>query len=126
MEIDLACSKPAQHRNAIAFCCDGAYPPYAAHAAAQIAALHPDRDFDICIVSAEPVTLPDSPEALGLRRCSFDPEPIFAGFSTDRGRGSVMYVRQMLPQIFADDIGPTNPCKARPETPQPRFGRAAS
>ncbi|WP_232621675.1 glycosyltransferase family 8 protein [Thioclava electrotropha] len=103
MEINLACSKPAQHRKAIAFCCDDAYLPYAAHAAGQIAQLHPDRDFDICIVSAEPVTLPASLEGLNLRLCSFDPELIFSGFSTDRGRSSAMYMRLMLPKIFADD-----------------------
>ncbi|PFG65187.1 glycosyl transferase family 8 [Thioclava sp. ES.031] len=103
MEINLACSKPAQHRSAIAFCCDDAYLPYAAHAAGQIAQLHPDREFDICIVSAEPVTLPASLDELNLRLCSFDPDLIFSGFSTDRGRSSAMYMRLMLPQIFADD-----------------------
>lgn len=103
MEINLACSKPAQHRSAIAFCCDDAYLPYAAHAAGQIAQLHPDRDFDICIVSAEPVTLPASLADIDIRLGHVDPSAHFSAFSTDTRRNLTTYLRLLLPNAFADE-----------------------
>jgi Lipopolysaccharide biosynthesis proteins, LPS:glycosyltransferases len=103
MEIDISCSRPAQARKAVAFCCDDAYLPFATHAAAQIAELHPQRDFDICIVSAKPVTLPASLAHLDLRLCNVDPDRYFSGFSTDRGRSTAMYLRLLLPAVFFED-----------------------
>ncbi|MBD3756411.1 MAG: glycosyltransferase family 8 protein [Gammaproteobacteria bacterium] len=102
MEIDISCSRPAQARKAVAFCCDDAYLPFATHAAAQIAELHPQRDFDICIVSAKPVTLPASLAHLDLRLCNVDPDRYFSGFSTDTRRNLTTYLRLLLPAAFAE------------------------
>lgn len=99
----LMSDRPAHARQAIVFCADANYLPFAAHAAAQIAALHPLRDFDICIADATEVTLPESLAPLGLRRITLAPGDIFDRFDRDARRNQSTYFRLLLPDLLGDD-----------------------
>ena len=69
MAITLEASAPARGDRAVVFACDEGYAPYALMAAERIAALHPDRDFDICLCSDGPLAVPASLAHLGVRVC---------------------------------------------------------
>lgn len=103
-KLDVTASSPAQFRKAIIFCCDQNYLVFAAHAASQIAALHPQRDFDICICYGErPVTIPKSLEYLSIRLCHIQTGDLFAGLRLDPGKSHDVYLRLALPSALADD-----------------------
>ncbi len=102
--LEVSASAPARHRKAIFFCCDQNYLVFATHAAAQIAALHPDRDFDICICYGErPVTIPKSLEFLNIRLCHVQTGDLFQGLRLDPGKSHDVYLRLALPQAFSAD-----------------------
>jgi hypothetical protein len=52
---------------AIAFACDANYAPFSVALASQIAGLHSDRDFDVCIFSSNKITIPPALEGLGIK-----------------------------------------------------------
>ena len=102
--LDVSASAPAQFRKAIVFCCDQNYLVFAAHAASQIAALHPNRDFDICICFGErPVTVPASLEYLNIRLCHVNTGTLFQGLRLDPGKSHDVYLRLALPRALAAD-----------------------
>ncbi len=104
MTITLTSDRPARHSRAVMFACDGVYAAFAFHAAAQIAELHPDRDFDICLVSSEDrLETPPGLERHGLRLCHVTAPGMFDGLRLDPGRTPVVYLRLALPAAFADD-----------------------
>lgn len=88
----------APRHKAIAFCCDDRYRPFALFAAAQIVALHPDRDFDICLCDATEPVIPDTLRHLGLRAVALEPGDTFAGFALDDRRSESAYYRLLLPR----------------------------
>ena len=99
----LTATTPARSRHAVVFCCDGNYLPYALFAAAQIAALHPARDFDICLCSAAPLAIPDSLAALHIRACVIDAGDALAGLGGDARRTLSTYLRLLVPDALAGD-----------------------
>lgn len=102
--LDVTASAPAQFRKAIIFCCDQNYLVFAAHAASQIVALHPNRDFDICICFGErPVTIPSSLEYLNIRLCHVNTGDLFQGLRLDPGKSHDVYLRLALPRALAAD-----------------------
>lgn len=104
MSITTTSTQPAGARRAVIFCCDSRYLPYTAHAAAQIAALHPHRDFDICLCHGEcPLTLPESLAPLGLRQIRVDVGGMFGGLRLDPGATHDVYLRLALPEALRAD-----------------------
>ncbi|KIC40966.1 glycosyltransferase [Ruegeria sp. ANG-S4] len=103
-QLSLSASGPAAFRKAIMFCCDQNYLVFAAHAASQIAALHPERDFDICICYDErPVAIPAALDHLNIRLCYVKTDGLFEGLRLDRGKSHDVYLRLALPAAFADE-----------------------
>ncbi len=96
-----AASRPAAHDRAIVFAADGAYARYALHAASQIAALAPERGFDIVLCGLELQDIPPSLERLGVRSVALDPGGRLGGLRLDDGRTVVVYLRLLLPEAFA-------------------------
>ncbi|MDB6452909.1 glycosyltransferase family 8 protein [Falsirhodobacter sp. 20TX0035] len=90
-------------RKAVAFCCDDRYRPFALFAASQIAALHPDRDFDICLCDATAPVIPHTLRHLGLRPVALEPGTTFAGFALDQRRSESAYHRLLLPRRLGND-----------------------
>jgi lipopolysaccharide biosynthesis glycosyltransferase len=102
--LEVTSDRSAVHRRAVVFCCYGSYVPYAALAAVRIAALHPQRSFDICLCSGEvPLELPASLASADLRICRFRTGDLFQGLRLDRGATSDVYLRLALPAAFASD-----------------------
>ncbi|WP_110813694.1 glycosyltransferase family 8 protein [Pseudoroseicyclus aestuarii] len=99
----MTADRPARHRRAIAFCADANYLPYALFAAAQIAALSPGRDFDICLCSDAELSLPPALAPLGLRAVTIDTGGAFDGLRLDRRRTASAYLRLALPQALRAD-----------------------
>jgi hypothetical protein len=104
MAISLTASRPAGSRRAVVFACDGNYARYALFAASQIARLHPDRDFDICICAMEETLAPaQGLERHGFRYCRIGTEGLFRGLNLDARRTEAAYLRLALPGAFAGD-----------------------
>lgn len=103
MAIVTRCPDPARHRKAVIFACDEGYARYASFAAAQIAALHPDRDFDLCLCSLEEVEANPALAGLGLRLCRIEVGGIFDGLRFDARRSQIAYLRIALPQAFSGE-----------------------
>ena len=102
--VTVAASRPASARKAVIFCCDQNYLLFAAHAAAQISALTPNPDFDICFCFCErPVVLPDSLAHLNVRSCKIDVGDRFKGLRLDKGKSHDVYLRLALPEAFAGE-----------------------
>ncbi len=104
MAVTVQSSRPATSRQAVVFCCNDAYLPFALHAATQIAALSVDRTFDICLCCSEAwLTVPDSLQDLGLRVCRIEVGDLFAGLRLDANRTADVYLRLALPMALAAD-----------------------
>ncbi|MEM6728413.1 MAG: glycosyltransferase family 8 protein [Pseudomonadota bacterium] len=99
----ITAARPAAFRKAVIFCCDGGYLPFALHAASRVAALCPDRDFDICIVDEAPPTLPESLAGVGIRACGMDTQGIFLNRQRDRRRNASAFYRMALPVALRAD-----------------------
>lgn len=94
---------PATSRKAVAFCCDHRYFAYALFAATQIAELHPDRDFDICICGAEEMAIPDTLRHLSIRSVTLIPGTTFSTFGLDARRSESAYHRLLLASQLGRD-----------------------
>ena len=104
MQTSLTADRPAASDRAVVFACDANYLPMALHAAAQLAALHPARDFDICLATMDdPLALPPSLAPLGLRAVRIEAHGAFDDLKTDRRRTASAYLRLALPGAFAAD-----------------------
>lgn len=101
--VSLEADRPARFDRAVVFAADGAYLRHAAFAAAQIAALSPDRDFDICLCGPEmPPEVPGlAPH--GLRRCAVATGGMFDRLGLDPRRSAASYLRYALPAAFAGE-----------------------
>ena len=105
LTIRLISETPPRCDKAIVFACDGNYAPFAWFAAAQIAALAPGRDFDICLAAMEtPAPVPGLAE-LGVRLCRVETGGIFADLCRDARRTEAAYLRYALPAPFAASTG---------------------
>lgn len=104
LHLEVTSDCPAVHRRAIVFCCYGSYVPYAALAAARIAALHPRRSFDICLCAGEvPVDLPATLSSAGIRICRIRTGDLFQGLRLDPGATPDVYLRLALPAALGPD-----------------------
>ncbi len=101
--ISMKADRAASARRAVVFACDSGYLPFALMAAGQIAALHPDRDFDICLCSDAPLDVPEAFANLGLRVVEVSAAGVFSGLRLDRGKTEVVYLRLALPEALAGD-----------------------
>ena len=104
MAVTAHTAAPARFDRAVVFACDTNYARFAWFAAAQIARLNPDRDFDICLC-APGEDLPPVPGLadLGVRLCRIETDGIFADLSLDARRTEATYLRLALPAAFARD-----------------------
>lgn len=104
MKTTLDASRPARHDKAIVFAADGKYEKFALFAAEQIARLHPERDFDICLCAmGEQTPLPPSLAHLDIRYCRITTGDLFDGLRLDEGRTQVVYLRLALPLALKAD-----------------------
>lgn len=86
---------------AVIMACNAAYAPYALAAARSIAAAHPDRDFDICLFSADVLDIPAAAMPPGLRVARLDaPNPYATGGPASR-HGAETYLRLVIPDLVA-------------------------
>ena len=96
-------STPAAHSAAVVFCCDDAYLPFASMAALAILSAHREREFDICIISLAPLTVPATLKDSGIRWLVADVGAAFDGFQADHRRGAAMLLRLAVPGMVARD-----------------------
>jgi hypothetical protein len=104
MAVTLEAASPPRADRAVVFACDGQYARFAMVAAEQIARLHPDRDFDICLCYMD--ERPPEPPGLahvGMRYCRVTTDGLFAGLNLDTRRTEVVYLRLALPAAFAGE-----------------------
>lgn len=96
-------SQPATYDTAILLACDANYFPYATLLASQIAQAHPNRSFDICIMSNE-----DLPECSliathDIRLLRFHMPESWASLATDKKITLAAYQRIIAPAALAAD-----------------------
>lgn len=104
MGITFDASRPARSDRAVVFACDGRYLPYALVAADRLAALHPVRDFDICLCALdETLVVPESLARLELRACRIATGGLLSGLRTDARRTEAAYLRLALPDAFRNE-----------------------
>lgn len=90
-------------RHAVVMACNARYAPYAAHLAAQIAAAHPGRGFDICIASVGKLAFPATLDTCGIRPLPVIAENPFAGGSHQSRHGAEAFLRLLLPGRLRED-----------------------
>jgi lipopolysaccharide biosynthesis glycosyltransferase len=98
-------SAPAAHDRAVVLCCDAKYLPFSLMAAGQVLAQPEARDFDVCIVANEPVSLPPTLAHLPVRLVQVDPGLLFDDQDVHGRLPVASYVRLALPDILAGDYG---------------------
>jgi Glycosyl transferase family 8 len=104
MTITSAASQPARHDTAVVFACDANYAKFAHFAADQIARLHPDRDFDICLCAmGEDLPAVASLASRDIRYCRIGADGVFTGLNLDARRTEAAYLRLVLPEAFQED-----------------------
>ncbi|MFO1107393.1 MAG: glycosyltransferase [Amaricoccus sp.] len=103
MAIQSTCDDPAGSDKAVVFGCDRRYAPFALQAAAQIDALAPGRDFDICLASTEPISLPPGLAHRRIRVAEIETGGVFAAMKLDARRTEAAYLRLALPAALARD-----------------------
>ena len=99
--VELTGARPAAHDRAVVMVADAGYVPFAACLGASILAAHPDRGFDVCLVTPEGV---ETPGAEGLRVLHARGENPFAGsVLREARRAHVSYLRVLLPSLLGRD-----------------------
>ncbi|MCX7300296.1 MAG: glycosyltransferase family 8 protein [Rhodobacterales bacterium] len=91
----------AAGKSAVVMACDAGYAPYALTLADQIARTHPDRSFDICIFSTDPLTLPPALKQAGFLFETIALRNPFEGGPHQSRHGSEAYLRLMIPDQMA-------------------------
>ena len=99
--VSLKADRPARFDRAVVFAVDGAYLQYATFAAAQLAALSPQRNFDICLCGPEMPAEAGGLSHLVLRRCGVATGDMFDRLGLDPRRSAASYLRYALPEAFA-------------------------
>lgn len=102
LEAEIRAADPARHPNAVVLCCDDAYLPYAAHVAARVDEMHPDRRFDVCLAGPGLCAPPALVERHRLRRVDVAIGAT-AGLRLDRKVSAAGYLRLSLPALLGDD-----------------------
>lgn len=96
-------NRPAQHRSAVYFCTDDRYMPYTLFLAHQIAAAHPARNFDLCLVTSGPLTAHPLHDDLNIRLCQIDVGALQNAALVGARIGFAAYLRVFMPQIWTAD-----------------------
>jgi hypothetical protein len=96
-------NRPARHRRAVFFCADDRYVPYTLFLAQQIATAHPQRDFDLCIVSAAPLAAHDLFAQLDMRLVQMDMAALEARANIGARIGLATYLRLFMPDLWAGE-----------------------
>lgn len=96
-------SKDAVYRRSVYFCVDSNFFKYALFVADRIANMTEDRDFDLCIVSAE--TLPDHElvEKHNIRIIRIDTGSLEKALPTDERISFASYLRIFVPELMSDE-----------------------
>ncbi len=96
-------SRKALSRTAVYFCVDAKFYPFALFVADQIATKYPQRSFDLCLISAEP--LPEHPLMTrhDIRRIQIDARAWGARLPADERISFAAYLRIMAPALLAQD-----------------------
>jgi hypothetical protein len=104
MPATLDADRPAGARNAVAFCCDANFAPYALLAAERLRLGAPPggAGFDICLVSTEPLTVPPGLAHLDIRICRIATGGTLDGLARATGR-EAPYLRLLLPEAMAGE-----------------------
>ena len=91
----------ARHDKAIYFCCDAKFLPYALFLIDQIATRTPERDFDLVLMSAEP--LPEHPlfDRHGVRHLQLALDAAALKLPTNARISFASYLRMFGPGLFA-------------------------
>jgi lipopolysaccharide biosynthesis glycosyltransferase len=89
----------ANIENAVVMACDSNYAPYAFFVAKQIATMHPDREFDICIFSQDVIEIPEGLRNLGLKLETIPGENPFRNGPNPSRHGEAAYLRLLIPPI---------------------------
>jgi lipopolysaccharide biosynthesis glycosyltransferase len=96
-------NRKAQSRNAVVFCCDNAYLPYAALAVHSLVRANPSPSFDICIVSLDVLPMQPAIAHADVRNCRIDVGTVFDAFPTSERFSIAAYMRLVLPEVFEND-----------------------
>ena len=96
-------SREARNDRAVYFCVDAKFFPYALFVADQIASKYPQRDFDLCLISATP--LPDHPLMAkhDIRVVQIDAAAWGSRLPADDRISFAAYLRIMAPDLLAAD-----------------------
>jgi lipopolysaccharide biosynthesis glycosyltransferase len=103
MQPTVLASRAALHRNAVVFCADECYLPYALFAADQLHRTAAVMDFDIVICAPEGTVIPDTLTHLDIRLSAIQTQGLFDGLYLDGRRTEAVYHRLALPLVFAGD-----------------------
>ncbi|MDX8354495.1 glycosyltransferase family 8 protein [Cognatiyoonia sp. IB215182] len=103
MSPSVVASHPALHKNAIVFCADENYFPYALFAAEQLRRTVTDTDFDIVICAPGGMKVPDPLTYLDIRLAEIRTNGLFNGLYLDERRTEAVYHRLVLPEVFSQD-----------------------
>ncbi len=96
-------SSKARHDSAVLMACDAKYFPYATLLADQIAQAHPNRQFDICIMSHEDLPACTLVKKHGLRVLQFDMPASWASLATSKKITLAAYQRIIAPATLQAD-----------------------
>jgi hypothetical protein len=96
-------NRAAAHNKAVFLCADQRYFPYSLFLAAQIAAAHPNRDFDICIVSGQPSIDHPLVSQSDIRLVSLDLAKLSLDVNIGERIGLSAYLRLFMPDLWAQD-----------------------
>lgn len=96
-------NRPAAFDKSVVFSVDQNFFPYALFAASQIAAAHPNRDFDICILSTEPLQSHQLLDELQIRICVLRQPIELASLDLSKRLSFATYLRILAPQALKNE-----------------------
>jgi lipopolysaccharide biosynthesis glycosyltransferase len=84
---------------AVVLACDSNYAPYAFFVAKQIATMHPNRNFDICIFSQDVIKAPEGLNELGVKLEIISGDNPFSNGPYLSRHGAATYLRLLIPPL---------------------------
>jgi lipopolysaccharide biosynthesis glycosyltransferase len=96
-------NRPAAARNAVVYCCDKGFLPFAALSLHTLFQSTPSPDFDVCLVSTETLDVPPAVAHHCIRNCKIDIDSTIEALPTSDRLSLATYMRLFLPEVFAGD-----------------------